>query len=98
MKNRRLNPVMHHKQPGMTMIEKINEQYQQLQSNNGSSVLTPIEQNAFKTFNTMGIPTVKHEEWKYTRISSKFDKDYAFSPNKLNTSFSIEDLNAIRLP
>ncbi len=82
----------------MTMIEKIKEQYQHLQSNNGSSVLTPIEQNAFKVFSTMGIPTVKHEEWKYTRISSVFNKDYSFSPNKLDTSFSINDLNTVRLP
>ena len=26
----------------------------------------------------MGIPTVRHEEWKYTRISSLFNKEYQF--------------------
>jgi hypothetical protein len=50
----------------MNTIDNIKEQYQQLQSANGSSALTSIEQNAFNTFSKMGIPTVRHEEWKYT--------------------------------
>ena len=63
----------------MNTIETIREKYQKLQSNNGSSVLTPVEQNAFDAFNNMGIPTVKHEEWKYTRISSAFNKEYTLA-------------------
>ncbi len=82
----------------MNTIETIKERYQQLQSNNGSSVLTPIEQSAFNSFNALGIPTVKHEEWKYTRISSVFNKEYAFNPESLSSSVSAADLDAIRFP
>src|SRR5436190_338942 len=82
----------------MNTIETIKERYRQLQSNNGQSVLTPIEQNAFKTFNTLGIPTVKHEEWKYTRISSVFNKEYAFNPEDLSYSIGQIDLDSIRFP
>ena len=80
----------------MKMIETIKERYQQLQSSNGSSVLTPVEQNAFNVFNQLGIPSVKHEEWKYTRISSLFNKEYAFAPAE--TSVSSKDIDAFRLP
>lgn len=82
----------------MNTIETIKERYRQLQSNNGSSVLTPIEQNAFNTFNTLGVPTVKNEEWKYTRISSVFNKEYAFNPENFPSALSESDLNAVRFP
>lgn len=82
----------------MNTIETIKERYQQMQSNNGSSVLTPVEQNAFDAFNKMGIPTVKHEEWKYTRIGSAFNKEYALPANAQANSFTVNDLDAVRLP
>jgi Fe-S cluster assembly protein SufD len=82
----------------MNTIEAIKERYQQLQSNNGSSALTPIERDAFNSFNTLGIPTVKNEEWKYTRISTVFNKQYAFNPESLSSSISEQDLDAIRFP
>ena len=80
------------------MIENIKEQYQRLQSKNGSSVLTSVEQKAFNALNTFGIPTAKHEEWKYTRISNLFNKEYAFIPRSSAISISAKDINAIRLP
>lgn len=82
----------------MKMLETIKQKYQQLQSNNGSSVLTPIEQNAFKAFDSMGLPTVRNEEWKYTRISSVFNKEYAFNPESIVSNFTSKDLEAVRLP
>ncbi|MBA2745983.1 MAG: Fe-S cluster assembly protein SufD [Flavisolibacter sp.] len=82
----------------MNTIENIKEQYQQLQSANGSSALTSIEQKAFTAFSNMGIPTVKHEEWKYTRISSLFNKDFQFAPGRLASSFSKSDFDALHLP
>src|SRR5687767_927507 len=82
----------------MNTIDIIKERYNQLQSNNGSSVLTPIERDAFNTFSTMGIPTVKHEEWKYTRISGVFNKEYAFNPESFSTTLYESDLESVRLP
>ena len=80
------------------MIETIKEKYRQLQSYNGSSALTAIEQNAFNTFSSLGIPTVKHEEWKYTRISSLMNKEYAFNPETISSTFTLKDLEDVRLP
>lgn len=82
----------------MNTLEIIKEKYQQMQASNGSSVLTPVERNAFDAFNKMGIPTVKNEEWKYTRISNAFNKEYAMSGNEQTISFSVGDLDAVRLP
>ncbi len=82
----------------MNTIDNIKEQYRQLQSANGSSALTSLEQNAFNAFNQMGIPTVRNEEWKYTRIGSIFNKDFEFAPGRVVTSFSAADLAEIRLP
>ena len=80
----------------MNTIDSIKERYRKLQSDNGHRALTPIEQNAFNAFNQLGIPTVKHEEWKYTRISSVFNKEYAY-PETV-PSFSKNNLDAVRLP
>jgi Fe-S cluster assembly protein SufD len=82
----------------MNTIDLIKERYQQLQSNNGSSVLTSLEQEAFNTFTTLGIPTVKHEEWKYTRISGAFNKEYAFNPESIASTVYASDVDAVRLP
>jgi Fe-S cluster assembly protein SufD len=82
----------------MNTIDTIKERYQQLQSKNGSSVLTSLEKNAFDAFNQQGIPTVRHEEWKYTRISGAFNKDLVVAPERMASTFSQEELNAVRLP
>jgi Fe-S cluster assembly protein SufD len=80
------------------MIETIKERFQQLQSNNGHSPLTSMEQTAFNTFNTLGVPTVKHEEWKYTRISGLFNKEYAFNPENFSPAISAAELEQVKLP
>ena len=82
----------------MNTIETIKAKYNQMQASNGSSVLTPVEQNAFDAFNKLGIPTVKHEEWKYTRIGSAFNKEYAVAANEGTLSFTSTDFDAVRLP
>lgn len=82
----------------MSTIDLIKEKFQQAQSANGSSVLTPIEQEAFRTFDALGIPTVKNEEWKYTRISGVLAKEYAFNPENISGNISVADVNPIRLP
>lgn len=82
----------------MNTIETIKERYQQIQSKNGSSVLTKLEQNAFDAFNQQGIPTVKHEEWKYTRISGVFNKDLAMATGRTTGTITPQELDAVRLP
>ena len=48
-------------------------------------------------FNKLGIPTAKHEEWKYTRIGGLFNKEYQFRQLDDSIDFT-EELNAFRLP
>jgi len=60
--------------------------------------LTSIEQSAYNTFSSLGVPTVKHEEWKYTRIGSVLNKEYAFNPEAIASAFSSAELEPLRLP
>jgi Fe-S cluster assembly protein SufD len=82
----------------MNSIEYFKERFDELQSENINSGLHTIRQNAFNDFSRMGIPTGRHEEWKYTRISGLFNKEYLFPANQTATSLSPKDLEAIRLP
>jgi Fe-S cluster assembly protein SufD len=59
--------------------------------------LSTIRKKAFQSFNRMGIPTVRHEEWKYTRISSLFNKEYQIATNG-GTSLTAAAIDAVRLP
>ena len=81
----------------MNTIENIKERFHKAQSGNGSSQLKRIEQNAFEAFDRWGIPTVRHEEWKYTRISGLFNKPFAFVHVEDAPSISKNDLDAVRL-
>lgn len=82
----------------MNTIENITERFQQLQSTNPGGLLKQLEQDAFNDFSKMGIPTAKHEEWKYTRIGSLFNQEYLFTPDRPKSSFSGKELDAVRLP
>lgn len=82
----------------MNIIETIKERYQSSRTETGSQLLAPIEQNAFEAFNRLGIPTTRHEEWKYTRVGSLFNKEYEFASGKSQTALTSSDLDAFRLP
>jgi len=78
----------------MDNLQYIRNKFDQLQAENATSGLQAIRKKAFDSFNRLGIP-IKHEEWKYTRISPLFNKEY-----KLNqaTPVSWKELEEIRLP
>jgi Fe-S cluster assembly protein SufD len=82
----------------MNSIEYYKERFDQLQSANAGNSLAAIRQDAFTAFSKMGIPTHKNEEWKYTRISSLFNKEYQFAGDIAATSFSKIDILLFRLP
>jgi Fe-S cluster assembly protein SufD len=81
----------------MNTIEYFKERFDQLQAGNSDSSLRTIRQKAFDSFTRLGIP-MRHEEWKYTRISSLFNKEYNFFSGQIPTSVSWGDLDTIRLP
>lgn len=81
----------------MNTLEHIKEHFGQLQAGNQDSGLRSIRQHAFDSFNKMGIP-MRHEEWKYTRISSLFNKEYKLAAGPGAISIDQKDLDAVRLP
>jgi Fe-S cluster assembly protein SufD len=64
---------------------------------NGESK-TPVHQirrAAMQTFETLGFPTIKHEEWKYTNVKELVSQVFDFqAPSDLQTS----DLDALSIP
>lgn len=75
------------------MTDYIKEQFKQLPQD--GSNLAAIRQGAFDAFDQMGIPTVRHEEWKYTRISSLFNKEYQLAAAGTH---QINDIASVRMP
>ncbi len=74
------------------------ERFDQLQLQDKGDALETVRQDAFDVFSKLGIPTSRHEEWKYTRIGSVFNKDYHFSEKAIAGSFSAAKLDAVHLP
>lgn len=80
----------------MDTPEYFKEHFDRLQSTDKNS-LAAVREHAFNTFTRVGIPTGKTEEWKYTRISGLFNKEYSFADNTA-TSLVAADINPFRLP
>jgi Fe-S cluster assembly protein SufD len=84
----------------MNTVEYFKERFELLDSGNGGSAISDLRRQAFNSFSKWGIPTAKHEEWKYTRIGSLFNKEYqlpAADSFKDNQS-TILDIDPFRLP
>src|SRR5699024_5250764 len=79
----------------MNTIDNIKERYRQQAALNGNNALTALGEKAFDAFNHAGIPTARNEEWKYTRISSVFNKEFIFSAE---VNITAAELDAFRLP
>lgn len=81
----------------MNALPYIKDQFEQLPGLQKDSVLNTLRNEAFKAYDAQGIPTTRHEEWKYTRISSLFNKEYQL-PTQAATTVTTADIDAIRLP
>lgn len=79
----------------MTTIEHFGKYFDQLQNTNNGKSLSAFRKQAFDKLNEVGIPGARHEEWKYTRIGSVFNKAFQLTAS---ASFSSEDLKGMRLP
>ncbi|MBS1917958.1 MAG: Fe-S cluster assembly protein SufD [Bacteroidetes bacterium] len=82
----------------MNSVEYFKEKFDLLQHANKDSLLGSVHQQAFNAFRTMGIPSVKHEEWKYTRVGSLFNKEYNVVLEQKPNTISEKEINAVRLP
>lgn len=81
----------------MNTIEYFKERFDQLPSVNDANGLGILRQKAFEAFNKMGIPTTRHEEWKYTRIGGFFNKEYQYPVNQ-QPALGKTDIDRLRLP
>lgn len=82
----------------MDTIAYFKERFEQLQSGKVDAHLKSLRDEAFSEFEQTGIPTVKHEEWKYTRINDFFNKDYHFTTDLKEQNFTAADLQHLQLP
>jgi Fe-S cluster assembly protein SufD len=76
----------------MDTITYFKERFKPGQPNGKEGSLHAIREDAFHTFNTLGIPTGKQEEWKYTRIKGLFNKDYLFGDTLSSSTLSQEQI------
>lgn len=79
----------------MSNTAYIKDQFAQLPAA-GHPTLAAKREEAFEAFNRLGIPAVRNEEWKYTRISSLFNT--AFQLAAPATGVTADDLKAVELP
>ncbi|MCG7859639.1 Fe-S cluster assembly protein SufD, partial [Flavihumibacter sediminis] len=78
----------------MSTITTIKDKAQQLGAAT-QDALQPVRAAALAAFNQLGVPAVKHEEWKYTRISQLFNQPYQLGVDHTNTDAAWQ---AFRLP
>ncbi|RYY59940.1 MAG: Fe-S cluster assembly protein SufD [Chitinophagaceae bacterium] len=79
----------------MNNISYLKEKFDEIQSKD--SGLSGIRQKAFDAYAKLGIPTVRNEEWKYTRVSGIFNQDYKLAEIH-PVSVEVEDFETFRLP
>ncbi len=64
---------------------------------NGASKSTfhQVRRSALQTFETLGFPTIRHEEWKYSNVKAMIGEKYAFDDG---TGLTVEDLASLQIP
>ncbi len=82
----------------MDPVQYFTIKHQQLQDLKKDSALSVIRNKGLEAFTRLGIPTLKHEEWKHTRISGLFNKDFEFAIDQAVPSLSDQEIKALRLP
>ena len=73
-------------------------QFDQLDLAQQNSPLREQRRSAFQLFSKLGLPTSKHEEWKYTRVSSLFNKPYPPDLHLSEADITPADVASVRIP
>lgn len=76
-----------------TIIDRIADQQATLPGKEG--FLAEFTGRSMAEFRRLGIPAVKHEEWKYTRVGGLFRPEMGFG---IGTSVTSADIDSHRLP
>ncbi len=66
------------------------------QANSVSGMLGSFQQKNWDAFTKLGLPAIKHEEWKYTKIKNLFRDDLVYTVD--NSAINSLDLEGISLP
>lgn len=82
----------------MSTTTNFQEAFDRQQSTGSGSGLQAIRRDAYNTFNKIGVPGSKHEEWKYTRVNGLFNKEYFLADDGHSASLTKEELETFRLP
>ncbi|MFV0604808.1 MAG: Fe-S cluster assembly protein SufD [Niabella sp.] len=82
----------------MDTITYFKDRFEQLQADAVNTHIKTMRDEAFNKFGDSGIPSVKHEEWKYTRINDFFTNDYQFTTDLKEQHFTKADLEHLQLP
>ncbi len=78
--------------------EQLLADFQQFEGKLNGQAQTPfhqVRQQAIQTFNELGFPTIKHEEWKYSNVKNLVNQGFEFNAV---SSFSQEDVNQLDIP
>lgn len=67
----------------MSTIDTLKQDFEHYRAQADGSAFAEQRQAAFSEFEQLGIPTIKHEEWKYTNL--KFINDINFRPSCVHT-------------
>jgi len=78
----------------MSAIKEIIENKRKGSNWNGEGSLLSLHEKGLALFEKEGIPSVKHEEWKYTRISQVLAKQYEYAGTSALTA---ADIDKVRL-
>jgi Fe-S cluster assembly protein SufD len=57
-----------------------------------------LRKQALKSFQELGFPTTKHEEWKYTNVSALIDQNFELSQPYLSGNLSKENIKQYQFP
>lgn len=82
----------------MINVSYFKERFERWQASDPEDPLAVIRLEGFDTFNKTGLPAIRDEEWKYTGISSLFDKEYSQFDEQAVPDISSTDVDGMRLP
>jgi Fe-S cluster assembly protein SufD len=77
-------------------IDYLEDKFTELQSSTADGILNNIREEGFRTFNKIGIPGLRNEEWRFTSVGNLFKKKYDLSAD--NLKITVSDIDAVRLP
>ncbi|MDQ3394237.1 MAG: Fe-S cluster assembly protein SufD [Bacteroidota bacterium] len=71
--------------------------FEQRNSDNNENALYTVRQESIKSFEKLGLPTIKNEEYKYTSISKVLQKSFNFNAVPRETTLTDQEIESVYL-